>query len=138
MFPSLETSTAHACRRGTNYPQTLKTSSYVRVKRGNRTFFVQTSPSDTFGRIKSEISLAMCGEDVIAPGCMRLYVEALTEPAAAKDKKDDDAVVGGKSMPTGPIPDTAVLSDHNVKNDAVMYLTFAKGKVWEEIDVVKA
>ncbi len=84
----------------------------------------------------------MGGEDVIVPGSMRLYIEApTTEPPAIanKDKKDGNVVVGGgkSSMPKGPIPDTAVLSDHNVKNDAVMYVTFAEGKVWEEIDVVK-
>jgi hypothetical protein len=69
-----------------------------------------------------------------------LYIEAQIEPttAANKDKKDDDEVVGSKSsMPKGPIPDTAVLSDHNVKNDDVVYVTFAEGKVWEEIDVFK-
>jgi hypothetical protein len=131
-----------AVGRGNEIPLPTKKNdhSYVRVKRKNQTFFVHTSPSDTFGRIKSEISLAMGGEDVIVPESMRLYIEAQIEPttAANKDKKDDDEVVGSKSsMPKGPIPDTAVLSDHNVKNDAVMYVTFAEGKVWEEIDVFK-
>jgi len=82
----------------------------------------------------------MGGEDVIAPESMRLYIEAHIEPttAANKDEKyDGEAVLSKSSMPKGPIPDMDVLSDHNVKNDAVMYVTFAEGKVWEEIDVVK-
>lgn len=76
----------------------------------------------------------MGGEDVIAPGSMRLYIEA---PESASKDKDVDEVVVDKSMPKGPIPDTDILSDHNVKNDAVMYVAFAKDAIWEKIDIVK-
>ena len=123
--------------------------SYIRVKRKNQIFFIHTSPSDTFGYIKSEVAIAMGGEDVIAPKNMRLYIDvAASSSSIAATKKDDDgggeqAVIGNnqKSMsPKGPIPDTSLLSDHKVMNDAVLYVTFANDGVadsWEEIDIIK-
>ena len=36
--------------------------------------------------------------------------------------------------PKGPIPDAAILSDHDVKNDDVLYVTFDEG---ESIDIAK-
>ena len=81
----------------------------------------------------------MGGEDVISPVDMRLFIEVPIE-SAAKDKDGnnmDKSQPAVDSMPRGPIPDTATLSEHNIKNDAVMYVTFAKGEVWEEIHVVK-
>jgi hypothetical protein len=128
--------------------------SYIRVKRKNQIFFIHTSPSDTFGYIKSEIAIAMGGEDVISPKNMRLYID-VAAPASSSSittatKKEDDGGeqqvnIGGssnqKSMsPKGPIPDTALLSDHKVMNDAIMFVTFANDGVadsWEEIDIVK-
>ena len=94
----------------------------------------------------------MGGEDVISPKNMRLYID-VAAPASSSSittatKKEDDGgeqvVIGGssnqKSMsPKGPIPDTALLSDHKVMNDAIMYVTFANDGVadsWEEIDIV--
>ena len=79
---------------------------------------------------------------------MRLYIATPTS-ITAKDKYDDD-VLNEKSTHKGPIPNTATLSDHDVKNDAVLYVTFAKSwengvdspvpdedDEWEEIEVVK-
>ncbi|KAL7542889.1 hypothetical protein ACHAXR_013191 [Thalassiosira sp. AJA248-18] len=118
--------------------------SYIRVKRKSQTFFIHTSPSDTFAHIKSEISQAMGGSDVISPQQMRLYIETIKP---TNDEKDGDKVMEEKLMPKGPIPDTAILSDHEVKNDSVLNVTFAKafesGDVpdgddgWEEIDIHK-
>ena len=87
----------------------------------------------------------MGGSDVISPQQMRLYIETL-KPTS--DNKDEDKEMGEKSMPKDPIPDTAILSDHDVKNDAVLYVTFAKSwesggdvpdgdDAWEEIEIVK-
>jgi hypothetical protein len=81
----------------------------------------------------------MGGEDVISPDDMRLYIEVPIESAAkTKDGNSmDKSQPAVESMPRGPIPDTATLSEHNIKNDAVMYVMFARGGVWEEMDVVK-
>ncbi|KAL3809877.1 hypothetical protein ACHAXA_001302 [Cyclostephanos tholiformis] len=79
----------------------------------------------------------MGGEGVISPRDMRLYIEASTD-SAVKNKDGnsmDKSQPPVESIPKGPIPDTAVLSEHNIKNDAVLYVTFAKGGAWEEIDV---
>jgi hypothetical protein len=123
-------------------------SSYIRVKRRNQTFFIHTSPSDTFAHIKSEIALALGGNDIITPQHMRLYIATPTN--IAKDRYDDQ-VASGKSTPQGPIPDTATLSEYDVKNDAVLYVTFIKAwescidsqvsdedDVWEEIEATKS
>ena len=120
-------------------------TSYVRVKRKNQTFFIQTSPSDTFGYIKSEIAQAMGGDDDMSPEKMRLYIEpkaATTtdaKKAADSDDDDDDKVMADKSpAPKGPIPDEAILSDHDVKNDDVLFVTLTEGgDAWEEIDIAK-
>jgi hypothetical protein len=90
----------------------------------------------------------MGGSNVISPQHMRLYIATPTS-ITAKDKYDDD-VLSEKSTHKGPIPNTATLSDHDVKNDAVLYVTFAKSwengvdspvpdedDEWEEIEVVK-
>ena len=129
-----------------------ETKRYVRVKRKNQTFFIHCAPSDTFAQIKSEISLAMGGSDVISSQKMRLYIET-PKPTVTEKKADDDQDMGGeKSLaPKGPIPDEAILSDHDVKNDAVLFVTFANSweggdatpvpegddSLWEEIDIVK-
>mmetsp|Transcript_17973 Transcript_17973/g.37690 ORF Transcript_17973/g.37690 Transcript_17973/m.37690 type:complete len:142 (+) Transcript_17973:121-546(+) len=130
---------------------------YIRVKRRNQTFFIHASPSDTFFHIKSEISKAIncCtssdnDDDDISPRKMRLYL-----PPSSKSKKngkigqgdgDDDDDNGDASSPRGPIPDSAMLSDHDVKNDDVLYVTFVKNlggdvpedgdeDAWEKIEV---
>eukprot|EP00584_Thalassiosira_punctigera_P006528 CAMPEP_0172535494 /NCGR_PEP_ID=MMETSP1067-20121228/7480_1 /TAXON_ID=265564 ORGANISM="Thalassiosira punctigera, Strain Tpunct2005C2" /NCGR_SAMPLE_ID=MMETSP1067 /ASSEMBLY_ACC=CAM_ASM_000444 /LENGTH=128 /DNA_ID=CAMNT_0013320429 /DNA_START=299 /DNA_END=685 /DNA_ORIENTATION=+ len=120
---------------------------YIRVKRRNQTFFVHISPSDTFAQIKDEVSQAMGGSDVISPQQMRLYVET---PKPSSDDKGEDKEMGEASMPKDPIPDMAILSDHNVKNDDVLYVTFAKSwesggggdvpdgdDAWEDIEIAK-
>jgi len=86
----------------------------------------------------------MGGGDVISPRQMRLYIETPT-PALDNKKSTDDENLGKKSFSTELIPDAAILSDHGVKNDAVLYLTFAEswesGNVsegddgWEEMDI---
>ncbi|KAL7547680.1 hypothetical protein ACHAWF_010959 [Thalassiosira exigua] len=133
---------------------------YVRVKRRNQTFFVPTSPSDTFARVKEEVSLAMGGEDVVSPRSMRLYVApkktaTTTTKADNDDDSDDDAGEEKKkkaaAAPEGPVPDAATLSDRGVTNDGVLFATFAKGwegggggeapsgdDDWEEIEVSDA
>ena len=97
--------------------------SYIRVKRKNQIFFIHTSPSDTFGYIKSEIAIAMGGEDVIAPKNMRLYIDvAASSSSIAATKKDDDG--GGEQ---------AVIGNN-------LCVTFANDGVadsWEEIDIIK-
>lgn len=119
---------------------------YIRVKRKNQTFFLRTAPSDTFAHLKSEISLAMGGDDVVSPQQMRLYV-ATPVPASDEKKNDDEKKPGGTACPTELMPDAAILSDHGVKNDAVVYAAFSKSwesgnevpdgdDEWEEIDVV--
>ncbi len=59
------------------------------------------------------------------------------------DENDDDY---NESSPRGPIPDSAMLSDHDVKNDDVLFVTFVKNlggdvpedgdeDAWEKIEV---
>lgn len=86
--------------------------------------------------------------DIITPQHMRLYIAPST--IAGKDKNCDDDVMRDKTSPNGPIPDAATLSEHDIKNDAVLYVTFVKAwesgidspvsdedDMWEEIEVVK-
>lgn len=89
----------------------------------------------------------MGGNDVISPKKMRLY---LSPTKSASNEKDGDKEMGeAAAMPKDPIPDAAILSDHDVKNDGVLYVTFAKGwesggddplpdgdDAWEEIEIV--
>mmetsp|Transcript_20368 Transcript_20368/g.35012 ORF Transcript_20368/g.35012 Transcript_20368/m.35012 type:complete len:137 (+) Transcript_20368:226-636(+) len=129
---------------------------YVRVKRRNQTFFIHTTPSDTFAQIKAEISQAMGGDDAISPKQMRLYIETPKEESSSEKKDDDDndgdEDMGGNknssNISKDLVPDAAILSDHGIKNDAVLYVTFAKGwedgddvpeddDGWEEIEIVK-
>ena len=115
----------------------LITYSYVRVKRKNQTFFIHTSPSDTFEYIKSEVVSAYNsssgGDDNVTTTNMNLYIAPKTNNVV--EKKDGDKTMSEKQEePKGPIPDAAILSDHDVKNDDVLYVTFDEG---EEIDIAK-
>ncbi|EED91660.1 predicted protein [Thalassiosira pseudonana CCMP1335] len=103
------------------HPAMSEGKDYIRVKRRNQTFFIHTTPTDTFHHIKSEISKAMNGQ--VVPAKMRLYVPTATTTTADKEST-------GKSEESSPIPDGATLADHEVKNDGVLYLTFVKD--WEE------
>ena len=82
-------------------------NSHIRVKRRNQTFFIPTSPSDSFAYIKEEICKALS----LDPKLMRLYV----------DNKNDDNDTA-KEETKKAIPDAALLSDHNVKNDDIIIL----------------
>jgi hypothetical protein len=120
-------------------------ASYVRVKRRNQTFFIHTSPSDSFLQLKSEISLAMGG--TLSPQKMRLYIEISPKSSEVGKAGDDKEMADKKSTTTkGPIPDAALLSDHDVKSDDILYVVFAKSTAgddnvpegdenWEEIDI---
>ncbi|KAL7472455.1 hypothetical protein ACHAXS_012797 [Conticribra weissflogii] len=140
------------------HPPLLEFYSYIRVKRRNQTFFIHASPSDTFFHVKSEISKAIncCAssddddDTEISPRKMRLYLPpSLKSNNSAKsgkgdDENDDDDY--NESSPRGPIPDSAMLSDHDVKNDDVLFVTFVKNlggdvpedgdeDAWEKIEV---
>jgi len=94
-------------------------SIHIRVKRQNQTFFIPSSPNGSFAQIKEEISKAMGGDDVISPKLMRLYVV----------NKNDAGETDANESTTGPIPDAALLSDHKVENDDILFLSFLKN--WE-------
>ena len=70
-------------------------------------------------------------------GQMRLYIEPVISNVVDKKVDVDTDTSMGKSEqlePKGPIPDEAMLSDHEVKNDAILYVTFATGDdAWEDI-----
>jgi len=109
------------------------------VKRKNQTFFIHTSSSDTFEYIKSEVvsaynSCSSGGDDNnVTTTNMNLYIAPKTNNVV--DSKDGDKSMSEKQEePKGPIPDVAILSDHDVKNDDVLYVTFDEG---EEIDIAK-
>lgn len=89
-------------------------TSHVRVKRRNQTFFIPTSPSDSFAYIKEEICRALGGDDAFDPKLMRLYIDNTDNDAGDADE--------GKETKKGPIPDAALLSDHDVKNDDIIIL----------------
>ena len=90
----------------------------------------------------------MGGKDAIAAQHMRLYIATSTTPPTSTKEKDVEVM---SDKPEGPIPDTATLSEHDVKNDAVLYVTFAKewnrgddspvsdeDDAWEDIEVAKS
>lgn len=70
-------------------------------------------------------------------GQMRLYIAPVISNVVDKKVDVDTDTSMGKSEqlePKGPIPDEAILSDHEVKNDAILYVTFATGDdTWEDI-----
>lgn len=61
----------------------------------------------------------MGGDDVISPKLMRLYVV----------NKNDAGETDANESTTGPIPDAAILSDHKVENDDILFLSLLKN--WE-------
>ena len=125
-----------------SYPPSLR-SSCVRCKRKNATFFVRVKTTQTIAEVKQEISDALsCSSDdsspsasattAVPPQKMRIY---------ATDAKE------GSSQPA--LPNEATLADHEIANDAVLYVVFRKaGKedvedatadadddCWEAIDI---
>ena len=117
----------------------LTSNSYVRVKRKNQTFFIHISPSDTFEYIKSEVvsaynSCSIGGDDNdVTTTNMNLYI-APKSNNVVENKDGDKSMSEKQEEPKGPIPDVAILSDHDVKNDDILYVTFGEG---EEIDIAK-
>ncbi|KAK1741761.1 hypothetical protein QTG54_007334 [Skeletonema marinoi] len=86
---------------------------HIRVKRRNQTFFIPTAPSDSFAYIKEEICKALGGDDdSIDVKAMRLYVDNKSEGGDADAGKETKK----------EIPDAALLSDHDVKNDDIIIL----------------
>ena len=108
------------------------------MKRKNQTFFIHTAPSDTFEYIKSEVvsaynSCSIGGDDNdVTATNMNLYIVPKTNNVVEKD--GDKSMSEKQEEPKGPIPDVAILSDHDVKNDDVLYVTFDEG---EDIDIAK-
>jgi len=54
------------------------------------------------------------GDDAFDPKLMRLYIDNTDNDAGDADE--------GKETKKGPIPDAALLSDHDVKNDDIIIL----------------
>jgi len=111
------------------------------VKRKNQTFFIHTTPSDTFEYIKSEVvsaynSSSSGGDDNdVTATNMNLYIAPKSNNVVEnKDGADKSMSEKQDDEPKGPIPDAAILSDHDVKNDDVLYVTFDEG---ESIDIAK-
>ena len=107
------------------------------MKRKNQTFFIHTTPSDTFEYIKSEVVSAYNSSSVgddndVTATNMNLYIAPKTNNVVEKD--GDTSMSEKQDEPKGPIPDSATLSDHDVKNDDVLYVTFDEG---ESIDIAK-
>jgi len=103
--------------------------------------------SDSVSYVKSQISEAL--NDTVSPNKMRIYVDP--PPSKQAPKKDDDEEMKAPAA-AAPIllPDEALLSDHGIKNDCVLYVTFVKSEddrgddgtvdestAWEDIDVQK-
>uniref|UniRef100_A0A7R9Z3N5 Ubiquitin-like domain-containing protein n=1 Tax=Pseudictyota dubia TaxID=2749911 RepID=A0A7R9Z3N5_9STRA len=96
---------------------------YLRCKRQTQTYFVIAKKTDTVFHVKERISAALTGD--VSPRKMRLY---LTEKSSE------------------PLPDSATMADHDVSNDACLYVVFRKpgqeddeddGTCWEDVDVIK-
>ena len=64
---------------------------------------------------------------------MSLYIAPKTNNVV-ENKDGDKSMSEKQEEPKGPIPDAAILSDHDVKNDDVLYVTFDEG---EGIDIAK-
>uniref|UniRef100_A0A6S9B284 Ubiquitin-like domain-containing protein n=1 Tax=Ditylum brightwellii TaxID=49249 RepID=A0A6S9B284_9STRA len=100
-----------------------KKQMYVRIKRRNQTFFIQANRSDTIFHLKDEISNALNNE--ISPRKMRLYLSSTTS-------SKDSPPIPTPSSP--PLPDSATLADHDVKNDAILFVVFRKPEMSEDDD----
>mmetsp|Transcript_3140 Transcript_3140/g.5588 ORF Transcript_3140/g.5588 Transcript_3140/m.5588 type:complete len:99 (+) Transcript_3140:248-544(+) len=92
-----------------------------------------------------------------SPSKMRLYIPTSSSSASNNQTSNSDdkemgeaASAAANMLPKDPIPDMAILSDHNVTNDDVLYVTFVKSwessgddeepegeDAWEEIEIVK-
>eukprot|EP00984_Skeletonema_dohrnii_P021725 scaffold10921_cov146-Skeletonema_dohrnii-CCMP3373.AAC.1 len=105
----------HPCqiRTSASKMSTPDRKDHIRVKRRNQTFFIPTAPSDSFAYIKEEICKALGGDDdSIDVKAMRLYVDNKSEGGDAEAGKETKK----------EIPDAALLSDHDVKNDDIIIL----------------
>lgn len=103
--------------------------------------------SDSISYVKSQISEAL--NDTVSPNKMRIYVDP--PPSKQAPKKDDDEEMKAPAA-AAPIllPDEALLSDHGIKNDCVLYATFVKSEEdrgdgvvdesteWEEVQLQEA
>ncbi|CAI5726288.1 unnamed protein product [Hyaloperonospora brassicae] len=89
---------------------------YIRVKRRNQTVFVDVQPSDSFRSVKEKLGVLFH-----VPWTSIQLWEGL-------NKKDSKEFVDG-----------ATLADHEVPNDAVVYMCWKKenSDEWEELSVAK-
>ena len=97
-----------------------------------------------------------CGIDddksAVSARKMRLYLAPDLNNNSGGNTESGDKKIGdgdGDSSPRSPIPDSAMLSDHSVKNDSILNLSFLKegrdngvdvpeeDDAWEDIDVLK-
>merc|ERR1711957_197546 len=86
---------------------------YVRCKRKNQVYFINTSKSETIFQLKEKISNALSVlDEEVPPKNMRIFPST------------NNNIIGS------PIPDTAIISDHSISNDDELYVVFRK----EEID----
>lgn len=86
-------------------------SLYVRIKRKTATVFLHVEPPETFAQIKER-----CGQVFSTPPSeINLFSGSIEAPSE--------------------LPDAATIGDHQIENDAVIYMVFKKGDSWEEIDI---
>jgi hypothetical protein len=88
----------------------------VRCKRKNATFFVRVKTTQTIGEVKQEISDALsCSSDESSPSSSSSAVPPQKMRIYATDKDGSD-----------PLPNTATLADHEIANDAILYVVFRR------------
>ena len=78
-------------------------SLYIRVKRSNQTIFLHVEPMDTFQDVKGKLKVI-------------LY------PPDGSDANEGLQLLKNENL-TEDLPDMATLVDHNIENDACIYLT---------------
>lgn len=111
---------------------------YLRLKRQNQTYFVVCQPSDTFGFLKEQVSLA--SGMAIKPNQIRLMI-----PQAAKESKGPKPPMitsSGRSPFKAQPPlivvedDSATLEAHDLKNEMELFVVFQiSDQEWEEVTV---
>uniref|UniRef100_A0AAV1TMQ5 Ubiquitin-like domain-containing protein n=1 Tax=Peronospora matthiolae TaxID=2874970 RepID=A0AAV1TMQ5_9STRA len=89
---------------------------YIRVKRRNQTVFLDVQPTESFRSVKEKIGVLFH----LPPTSIQLW-DGLNE----KESKE--------------FADGATLADHEVQNDAVVYMRWKKenSDEWEELSVAK-
>lgn len=129
---------------------------YIRVKRLNQTYFIQTTPQTKIQSVKDEISKALTNnnnsnEDTIPNDQMRIYHLPQSKSKSLQDSKGSSTASTGATTASSLLKEETTVGQHKITNDAVLYVVFRKegcededeggeglnDELWEGIQIVE-